>query len=498
MISKLPSKFITSWLRRGIILVTLAIIVFFAVRIFESLRGPRLELWHTFVPHEMEAKAIDVAGWTSYVAAENRLFDEVKTNVSQRLEADQKNPLNRYFEGSIIYPDRFEHNWNHSYIMKPDGKPIGAVVLLHGLTDTPYSLRHVADLYRKRGFVVVAIRLPAHGTVPSALSKVHWEDWLAATRLAVREAKHLSSREAPLHLVGFSNGGALAMKYTLDALDDPELSRPQQVILISPMIGVTSFARFAGIAGLPAIFPPFANAAWLSITPEFNPFKYNSFPVNGARQSYLLTSELQKQIYHDSSNKKLAELPPILTFQSVVDFTVSTEAIITALYNLLPANGSELVLFDINRSTKVEQLFRPSTISTIDKLLPRPPRLYQATMITNATEKDKSVVARSINAGARNESVESLGLDYPPELFSLSHVALPFPVSDPLYGSRPENPTQYGINLGDLTVRGERLVLIVDLDTLLRVSSNPFFPYMLKRIDADIPKTPMGENTARK
>ena len=41
---------------------------------------------------------------------------------------------------------------------------------------------------------------------------------------------------------------------------------------------------------------------------------------------------------------------PVLTFQSVMDFTVSTRAIITSLYAHLPANGSELVLFDINRA----------------------------------------------------------------------------------------------------------------------------------------------------
>ena len=90
-------------------------------------------------------------------------------------------PLNRYYEGSLIYPDRFENNWNHSYILQPEGNSKGAVVLLHGLTDTPYSLRHVADLYHQRGFVVIAIRMPAHGTVPSALSKVHWRDWMTAT-----------------------------------------------------------------------------------------------------------------------------------------------------------------------------------------------------------------------------------------------------------------------------------------------------------------------------
>lgn len=106
-----------------------------------------------------------------------------------------------------------------------------------------------------------------------------------------------------------------------------------------------------------------------------------------------------------------------------MDFTVSTQAIITALYNLLPVNGSELVLFDINRNIKIEQLFRPSIISTIDHLLPRPPRPYQATLITNTANGVNNVVARSINAGAGHETVEPLGLNYPTEIFSLSHIA---------------------------------------------------------------------------
>ena len=113
----------------------------------------------------------------------------------------------------------------------PDGKPQGAVVLLHGLTDTPYSLRHIAENYRQQGYVAIGIRLPGHGTVPAGLTDVDWQDWLAATRLAVREAKRLTGKDAPLHIVGFSNGGALAMKYSLDALDNAELAKPQRVIL---------------------------------------------------------------------------------------------------------------------------------------------------------------------------------------------------------------------------------------------------------------------------
>ena len=36
------------------------------------------------------------------------------------------------------------------------------------------------------------------------------------------------------------------MKYALDAIEDPTLARPDRIVLISPMIGITAFARFAG------------------------------------------------------------------------------------------------------------------------------------------------------------------------------------------------------------------------------------------------------------
>jgi alpha-beta hydrolase superfamily lysophospholipase len=111
-----------------------------------------------------------------------------------------------------------------------DGVPNGAAVFLHGLTDSPCSLRHIARHYHERGCVAVAIKLPTHGTVPGRLADVEWEDWLAATRPAVSEAWRRAGPPAPLHLVGFSNGGALALKYALDAIEDPGLARPDRIV----------------------------------------------------------------------------------------------------------------------------------------------------------------------------------------------------------------------------------------------------------------------------
>jgi len=459
-----------------------------AVRSYRSLQGPELHPWHTFVPVELRADDLDAAEWSNYVAQEQQIFDSVRANVTQRLEPDERVPYNRYFEDSPVFPPKFAQDWNRSYVIEPQSAPRGAVVLLHGLTDSPYSLRHIARRYVEHGYVAIGIRMPGHGTVPAGLTDVRWEDWAAATRLAVREARRRVPAPAPLHLVGFSNGGALAVKYSLDAIEDPQLPRADRLVLLTPMIGITRFARFAGLAGLPALLPPFARAAWLSNLPEFNPFKYNSFPVNGARQSFRLTDALQAQIQRLSRDGKLQSMPPVLTFQSVIDFTVSTPAILSALYAFLPDNGSEIVLFDVNRTVKFGPLLRPSSYVALERLTPTTPQAYRFTAVVNAGDDVDDTVERTIAPGELQATERPLGLQYPAGIFSLSHLAIPIPPDDPLYGTQPDpaNRTEFGLNLGALDARGERGALIVDQDFLTRLPSNPFFPYLIARVEESI------------
>jgi len=455
-----------------------------------SQRGPALELWHTYAPYELSAAEIDKSDWAQYMLAEERVEAEVREQVTDKLPPEARVDGNRYFAGSPIYPGKFVQDWNRSYILKPDGKPIGAAVMLHGLTDTPYSLRHIARRYREDGYVVVAIRLPGHGTVPAGLTNVEFEQWSAAARLAVREARRLAGPATPLHVIGFSNGGALAMKYSLEALTDKTLARPDRIVLISPMIGITNLARFAGVLGWPALFPAFAKASWLDLVPEFNPFKYNSFPINGARQTSLMARAMQRRIADYASEGRLKELAPVLTFQSVVDFTISTRSLVNALYANLPANGSELVLFDINRSTHFGPLLRASTENVVSRMLPDAPRSFRTTLITNAGPGSAQMVERVTEAGATTEQTRALDLTYPRDVFSLSHLALSFPINDSLYGMLPEGEPEYGVHLGSMATRGERGTLIVSLDSLSRMSSNPFFPYLMERIEEGIGQRP--------
>jgi hypothetical protein len=67
-------------------------------------------------------------------------------------------------------------------------------------------------------------------------------------------------------------------------------------------------------------------------------------------------------------------------------------------------------------------------------------------------------------------------------VFSLSHVSLPFPPDDSLYGIEGANASAGLLPIGRLSPRGERAVLAIGTDTLMRLSSNPFFPFIEERI----------------
>ncbi len=181
----------------------------------------------------------------------------------------------------------------------------------------------------------------------------------------------------------------------------------------------------------------------------------------------------------------MKDLAPILTFQSSTDFTVSTRAVINALYAQLPANGSELVLFDLNRNTKLGPLLRASFATAIQRMVPPAPRNWTLTVISNTAESAE-VTESTTQAGETTVHQRPMGMTYPRDVFSLSHVALPFPPSDSLNGSQPDPSEDFGVHFGELAARGEVGVLIISMDSLSRISWDPFFPYLMGRIEEGI------------
>ena len=444
-------------------------------------RLPDLEPWHRYVPADATAADLGSATLADYLRREEILFRDVHDRI-ERTSAGSLTPANRYDSRSRSHPSRMGPDLNRTYELVPAGEMTGGALLVHGLTDSPYSMRAVGETLKAGGYYGLALRMPGHGTVPAGLTTAVSEDWLAAVRLGIRHVRERIGPGKPLVLVGYSNGGALVLKYALEAIERGEDLPSTRLVLISPMIGVAPFAWLARVISLLGPIPYFEKARWLDVIPEYNPFKYNSFPANAALQSWRVSTDVQAHILRLGKAGRLKALPPVLAFQSLVDATVSTDAVVHALFDQLESKGSELVLFDINRLSGIEPFIDPAVATALSRLTDKSPRRYGRSLVTNANQDLLEVVERSIRPGATEIVARPLGLAWPPEMFSLSHIALPFTLDDDVYGRNPPRSPPDVVRLGTLSPRGERAVLTVPLDTLMRVSSNPFFPYLTARL----------------
>jgi alpha-beta hydrolase superfamily lysophospholipase len=479
---------VTRTLRRcAIWLVWSALLVFVTLVIGGALDARRrladLQPWHRLVPRDFRAADLTTTSTlVDYLAIEDGAMRTVHEEIEQRLAPEWRVPANRYNPEGHSSPRRMETDWNRTQVLAPSGTPVAGALLVHGLTDTPYSMRTIGQQLQAGGYYAVALRVPGHGTVPAGLTTVTWEDWLAAVRLAVRHVRATIGPGKPLVLIGYSNGGALVTKYALDALEGSGDPQADRIVLLSPMIGVTPFAWMARVISMLGPIPAFEKARWLDVLPEYNPFKYTSFPANAGLQTWRLTTTVQRQIERIASGGSGAKLPPMLTFHSLVDSTVSTPAVVHALYDVVADERSELVLFDINRASGLVPFVRQDDATLLSRLTDTAARRYRRTLVTNADPSSLDVVERTVAPGATTIDTRPLALAWPRDVFSLSHVAVPYPMSDPIYGREEVAGAPLVIRLGLLSPRGERAVFSVPSDTLMRLTCNPFFSYLSERL----------------
>jgi alpha-beta hydrolase superfamily lysophospholipase len=440
---------------------------------------PDLAVWHLADLDAEFTADTPATQFADYLAAEARVFEQVETRVYDRVPPAEGGRFNRYARGSLSDPGRWPVDWNRTFEFAAR-EPQAGVLLLHGMSDSPYSLRKIGQSLHGKGAWVVGLRLPGHGTAPAGLVDVRWEDMAAAVRLAMAHVKQrVGSR--PVYMVGYSNGGALAIHYALLTLSDQGLPAVDGVVLISPAIGVTRLAALAPVQARLGHLLGLEKLAWTDILQEFDPFKYSSFSVNAGYQVRRLTQENQKLITAAGNTGKLTRLPPVLAFQSVVDATVRTSSLINGLFQKLPEGRHELILFDLNRRPAVERFLSIDPKADIDFLFRTGSLGFTLSLITNENPSSGRVVVRSRAVGGGPVSDAPVDLSWPDDLYSLSHVALPFPVDDPLYGGNPAEVGS-GIHLGNLLLRGERGVLQLSAATMLRQRWNPFYPYLEKRL----------------
>jgi len=440
---------------------------------------PDLDIWHQVDLDAEYTIASEVQNFPDYLTQEEKLFVHLDEKIRDHIAPEDRLRINRYHRGSLSDPENWPRNWNRTFELET-GNPKMSVLLLHGMSDSPYSLRTIGQRLHQNGAHVIGLRLPGHGTVPSGLVTVHWEDMAAAARLALRHLQQ-ENENRPIFIVGYSTGAALAVQYALEALENNDLPKASGLILISPSIGVTGLAALAVWQARIGHLWGLEKLAWNSIGPEYDPFKYNSFAVNAGDQVYRLTLDIQKRFQSLQAAGNLYKFPPVLAFQSIVDATVSTPAVVDGLFKRLPAGGHELVIFDINRRVEVKELLRRHPAEIITPLLSGRDLTFSVSLVTNRDAESPDVMVRHHAAGAGEVSDNPIDFAWPEGVYSLSHVALPFSESDPLYGGKAATESP-GISLGSLTPRGERNVLQIPAADLLRQRWNPFYVYLENRI----------------
>ena len=443
--------------------------------------GPPLKPWHTetLTAEFTATKMVEIKTFDDYRQLEDTLFAQLEEKVYNQTGTGAGYELVRYSAGSLADPQHRRPNWNRSFELPAD-EPAGGVLLLHGMSDSPYSLRALGEALNKSHYWVIGPRLPGHGTAPSGLKSVTWEDMAAVVGLGIR---HLAAKvgNKPIHIIGYSTGAPLALNFALDALEGKVSPLPASLVLISPAIGIHPMAGLAGFKNGLAKIPGLGRLAWVSIQPEFDPYKYNSFTTNAGAQVHRVTRSVAGRIANQAQAGILKKFPPTLVFKSTVDATVSTNAVVDRLLNRLGPSGHELGLFDINRVAAAAPMLISDPGSLTSRLLADNTLPFTLTVITNENPKRLQVTAHHKDPFAADVSETApLGLAWPPGVISLSHVALPYPPNDPLYGQQPPDDTD-GIFLGQMAIKGERGLLKISYDWLLRLRHNPFYDFLEHR-----------------
>ena len=207
----------------------------------------------------------------------------------------------------------------------------------------------------------------------------------------------------------------------------------------------------------------------------------------GLLERSLAGSDLARRLYYPTHCNRRAGLLEDAIVHAIrggfIDFTVSTTPELV--------EAGEVPALDAHRAAieagaPAERL---SFSSDAGGSLPRyvggllaglPPGTGRFTF-TNADGLSQETLERRWSPGSDRYDVRSTGLSWPREVYSMSHVSIPFPPDDVIYGASDELPP-WGVPLGSIEPRGERRLLRIPMELFMRLRHNPFFPYIEQRL----------------
>jgi carboxylesterase len=217
----------------------------------------------------------------------------------------------------------------------PAGEP--GVLVLHGFTGTPQSVRPWAQSLADAGLTVRLPLLPGHGTRWQDLNATRWPDWYAE---AERGFDELAGRGAPVFVMGLSMGGTLAIR-----LAEQRAGQVSGLVVVNPSL--TTLDRRARLLPLlsrvvPSL-PPIGNDI---SKPGVSELAYDRLPLRAAAS----LSQLWARVRTDLGRV----VAPVLLLRSAIDHVVE------------PVNG-EILLAGVSSAVAEETILPHSFhVATLD------------------------------------------------------------------------------------------------------------------------------------
>lgn len=210
-----------------------------------------------------------------------------------------------------------------------DGSSEVGVLLCHGFTGSPHSMRPWGEHLAEQGFTVSGPRLPGHGTHWREMNRTRWQDWYGCVH---HELTVLRRRCASVFVCGLSMGATLGLRLAQERGSDVA-----GLVLVNP--SVTTLRRDAVL--LPVLsrlvrsFPPLANDIAKAGETEL---AYDRLPLRAMASLAQLWKVVRADL--DRVNQ------PVLLFHSAVDHVVEPINSAIVLDGISSADVTEVVLAD--------------------------------------------------------------------------------------------------------------------------------------------------------
>lgn len=295
------------------------------------------------------------SGLNSHFLSSASSISEYIAEVRNKIEASRVD-LDDADRGEII-----EGNSAFDLVPNNAGAVRRGILMVHGLTDSPFVMRDLGDYFQQQGFRVVGLLLPGHGTRPGDLLDIRWDDWANELRYVL----NLLDKEVDeVFLCGFSAGATLSINH---ALTD---ERIRALFVFSPALRIRSISRLACV--LSRLRRYTRKAGWFDVQPDDDCFKYGSLTNNAICEVYRMIKTLDRR-----RAQKTLKIP-VFAAASEHDSTVDSSAMLEWFEKL---NGQKSMLYYSTSNTglpadvkgvKVDSLGDNITSYSHTSLLPSP------------------------------------------------------------------------------------------------------------------------------